>query len=176
MLLRRIFVTSVAILATLALAAGCTNKNDRELEEAARRERAQAALKEGTEALTKSETIRQELSQEFRIIILDYPLKSGTQKIEPEKLGQNYNWRRLSLEERQAAKEKLAQYGTLISKVIEIDSRRGIYVTHMNKIRSRKMAADAFQDSLNNFEEINGPTFNPPKNENERVYIGDTPF
>lgn len=157
----RFFVTIVVLLGTV-ISMGCGDKKKRNGGDPVK----MAALKaEGKAKWDESELLGKELAQSFRIMILDEPMrtKNGrrTELISSRVMGQKYNWGRLTLPERQAAKEKIAQYITVVSRIIEIDAKRGIYVTHMDKVRSRYEGALAFQESLNLFEKVAGEQFDP---------------
>ena len=161
MKLGRFFVTAVAILATLGTTACHSQKKET---------RRTLAL-EGSQKLTESQALAEELYKTYRIKIVDEPWKlSSGVYVDSTRIGSSYNWRRLTLAERQAAKEKLAQMITLLSRVMEIDAKKGLYIDRVEKVRSRYKGAIAFQNSLRQFEEIYGEQADLKGTENERVY------
>ncbi len=160
----RNFVTSVLLLVTLS-AVACNSKKP------ASSEIHQALKAEVGEKVTNSELLIEELAKNYRILILDFPTKANDGTVaDSARWGNSYNWRRPSLAERTAAKEKLAQLVAMLSRLIAIDARRGGVVTHMDKVQSRYKGALAFQNSLTNFEKIYGEQFDPQGTSNERIY------
>lgn len=159
----RFFVTSVLLLATLSSVACHSKKptSDTNL-----------ALKaEVGEKATSSEVLIEDLAKSYRILILDFPTKANDGSLaDSTRWGNSYNWRRLSLADRSAAKEKLAQLVTLLSRLIAIDARPGVVVTNMEKVQSRYRGALAFQSSLGNFEKIYGEQIDPQGTSTEHIY------
>lgn len=158
MRIARFFVTCVVLLGTLSSVA-CGNKKDKKKTDTATMQSLKA---EGAAKWEISEVLGKDLAQAYRIMILDYAqrMPSGA-LIESKTMGHKFNWGRLTLAERQAAKEKLAQYVTAVSRLVEMDARKGVYLTNMDKVRSRYEGALAFQASLTKFEEIAGEMYEP---------------
>lgn len=167
MVLGRILVTAVAMLAMVSV--GCSGGGPR-------KESNTAALKaEGNDNIAKADTIIQDLAQNYRIIILDYPeIQPDGSKADSQVYGASYNWKRLKTpQDRQVPKEKLAEVITLLSRVLEIDAKKGLYITNKSKIESRYQGALAYQSSLTRLEKNYGENkvfsgtdtdrvFNPP--------------
>ena len=116
----RFFVTSVVLFATLG-AIGCGGKKDKKKTDVGQ---LQSLREDGVVKWEQSEILTKDLAHNYRIMVLDYPqrLPSG-QLIDSKMMGQKYNWGRLTLAERQAAKEKLAQFVTAISRLAERQGR-----------------------------------------------------
>lgn len=152
----RFFVTAV-ILVTSVVSVGCGDKKKAKTDPAA----ITALRNEGKAKWEDTELLTKELAQTYRILILDMPFRHNKLTIDGKLMGQKFNWGRLTLSERQAAKEKLAAFITSTSRIIEIDAKKGVYVTHMDKVRSRYASALAFQTSLNLFEQNGGESFEP---------------
>jgi hypothetical protein len=131
----------------------------------------QALSNEISEKWATSDVLIDDLAKNYRLLILDYPtrLNDGTMA-DSARWGAAYNWRRLSLASRTEAKQKLAQLVTSMSRLIEIDARKGSAVTNMEKVQSRYRGAIAFQNSLNLFEKTYGETMDPQGTSNERIY------
>ncbi len=158
MRIARFFVTCVVLLGTLGSVA-CANKKDKKKTDSAKIELMRA---EGAAKWEQSEVLGQELAAAFRIRILDGAQRLGSgQLVDSKIMGQKFNWGRLTLGERQAAKEKLAQYVTAVSRLVEMDARKGVYLTYMDKVHSRYDGALAFQASLTSFEKIAGEMYEP---------------
>jgi hypothetical protein len=166
----RFFVTVVFLFGTV-ISMGCSDKKTGKSDPA----RMSSLKKEVKSKWDDSDVQGRELAQAFRILILDAPIRavSTMTLIDSRLMGQKFNWGRLTFSERQTAKEKLAKYVTNISRLIEIDAKRGVYITNMDKVRSRYQGALAFQESLTFYEKAKGeqyepanpgqpPTYNPP--------------
>ena len=87
-------------------------------------------------------------------------------------LARDFNWRKLSLEERQQAKAGLNEFVACLSQVLQADAKKGIYLTNKETvIRSRDVAL-AYQKSLEFFERIHGEMFSPkPHHRDEPAFI-----
>lgn len=166
MFFRRIFVTVVVFMASVSV--GCSGGK-----KAVDRSSASALKAEGNEKLNQAEELVQDLAKNYRILILDYPhkLPDGSMA-DSRRYGALYNWKRLKTPaERQAPKEKLAQLITLLSRVMEIDAKKGIYVEFKDKVQSRYDGALAFQASLNQLEKIYGENKEFSGSSTENVYL-----
>src|SRR5689334_6394437 len=118
----RFFVTAVIVLTSL-ISIGCGDKKKAKNDPA----KVSALRNEGKAKWDETEVVSKDLAQNFRILILDQPYKSssGHSYIDGKLMGQKYNWGRLTRAERIAAKEKLAQFITATSRIIEIDAKKG---------------------------------------------------
>lgn len=168
----RFFVTFVGIF-TLLTTVSCSKSAERKAKEkkAAREQLSKALLAEGETLLSQSDELRKELDEIYKIWIRDEPIKVAAQTTRDHKtLGRDYNWDRLNKPERQAVKEKLAALMTKYSRILEIDAKKGVYITHIKKIKDRKLATESHQISLTNFELLYGEQFNPPTAGSGPVY------
>lgn len=158
----RFFVTSVLALITLGSVACSKGRPSEKSMEFSRSKNNKVLLAEGEQLLVQSDALRKELQDNFRILIADSPVQvaSGV-TIDHKTVGREFNWARLTLTERQTAKEKLASLMTAYTRILEIDTKRGVYVTHLEKVRDRKAATESHQISLSTFERIRGEQYNP---------------
>lgn len=159
----RFFVTIAAILSLLATVS-CSKSAERKAKEkkAARQEMNKALLAEGETLLTQTDEQRKELDDLYKIWIRDEPIKVAADTTRDHRtLGRDYNWERLNSTERQAVKEKLAALMTGYARILEIDAKKGVYITHIKKIKDRKLATESHQISLSNFEKLHGEQYNP---------------
>lgn len=135
----RIFVTLTLLLGTVAPLAGCKPF------------RAKPGTSEqieiGDQALTQAATLEKELADQR----LGLSVAPNTE----------YNWQKRSKSERWEAKRKLAQYLSLINKVLELDARRGLYVTHKEELLAKRDAATLRQRAIEDFEKIFGENYEP---------------
>jgi len=152
----RFFVTAVVVLNSL-ISIGCGDKKKRSKADPVQ---ISALRNEGKAKWDETETLGTELKTAYQIMILDQPHRTpGGAMVNSKLMGQKYNWHRLTLAERTLAKEKLQKYVTAISRILEIDAKKGVYVTKMATIRSRYDGALAFQNSLFNFERLLGEQY-----------------
>lgn len=159
----RFFVTSVLVLATIG-SAGCSKeKQSAKDKEAARAKQNKVLVVEGEGLLIQVDDLRREVDDNYKIRILDAPLKvaSGL-TVNHRILGERYNWERLTLAQRQTAKERLATLMTALTRIIEIDTKKHVYVTNLQKIEDRKHAVESYQISLANFERGRGENYESP--------------
>lgn len=163
---RRFFVTFAAILSTLA-AVACSKGEHKATELKAERKKKNEALRaEGNALLAQSDVLRKELDQApFKISISDAPIANPVasgKALDHKTVGLKYNWERLTVTERQAAKEKLAATMTALTQALEIDAKKGVWIRPIEKVKDRKAAVESYQESLGNFELQYGEQFNPP--------------
>lgn len=154
----RFFVTAVVVLNSV-ISIGCADKKKRSKADPIQ---ISALRNEGKAKWDETETLGTELRTAYGIMILDQPHrteKNSRTMITSKLMGQKYNWHRLTLAERTAAKEKLAKYVQAVSRILEIDAKKGVYVTNMAIIRSRYDGALAFQNSLFQFEKVVGEQY-----------------
>ncbi len=167
----RIFVTVTMVLATLGTVACSQGEKKAKEKKAARQAQNKALIAEGTELLAQYTALRTELDNDYKIIVADQRVKLAPHIYADHRtLGKEYNWVRLSLAQRQTAKERLASMITVLTRIIEIDTKRGVYVDHLQMILDRKTAAESFQISLGNFEKLRGEMFDDPAPANSPVY------
>lgn len=159
MLFGRFFVTSVLILAT-ALAIGCHNKKDKRGDLSS--DQKQALLKEGEDISQAMEGLRKSLDTDFHIVIDTVETPKVLVNLGGKshlKLGPHFNWSKLTRAQRQSAKEKLADFNSKLSRMIAIDSKKGVYVTNIEKVQYYLEQGTAFMDSLSVYEKTNGEQF-----------------
>lgn len=164
----RFSVTVVLLLGTV-ISMGCGNKKKTKTPDPVK----MATLKSEVKGKwDESEALGKELNQSFHILILDEDYRTRNGSLVTSKLmGQKFNWGRLTLAERHAAKEKLARYVTVVGRLIEIDAKRGVYITNMDKVRSRYEGSLAFQESLNMFEKVVGEQYEPKTPGQSPIYF-----
>jgi len=75
----------------------------------------------------------------------------------------DYNWKKRTRAERQELKRMLAHYLALSNSVLELDARKGLYVTHKEAVTGKRDAASEKQRSLETFEAIFGENYEPGK-------------
>lgn len=96
-------------------------------------------------------------------------------RVKVEIMAMDYNWRRLSKAERTLAKQRLAQYLSMVNEILEMDARRGLYLTRKQQVLSRRDAAVSYQRSLENFEKIFGENYEAkPGAKSEPPYVKGT--
>lgn len=146
----RFFVTIVLVLGTLAYGA-CSPK----------KENTQAKLvREGSQKLTQSSETEIDL-QKYHILI---PPPKGKRALA-------YNWLRLNRTERHDAREKLARYVALTSRVQEIDTTRGLYIENKALFLLQAESALEYQRGLENFERIHGENYEPKNPKEQPLFI-----
>lgn len=139
MIFARFFVTSVLALVTV-LNVGCTSEKSKR----------SALIAEGTAHLSQAATLETDLNTRYGV-----NLELG--------LGADFKWHRLSKAERQVIKEKLAEFVTHSVRVLELDTKKGLYVTSKEVIIAKIEQAMQIQKSLEAFENKFGENFDPKK-------------
>lgn len=134
----RFFVTSVFILGTAALIA-CTSKTDKR----------SAQVSEGNQQLQVAGSAQSALTAQFKI-----SLDEGQKK---------FDWNSLSRDDRQSAKEKLAEYVSAVTRTLAIDAKKGLYLTQKDMVQQQLDRAMVLQKSLESFESTYGENFEPKK-------------
>lgn len=161
----RFFVTSAAILSTLAIVACSKGEQKADVKRAERLKQNKALLAEGNALIAQTDALRKELdSAPLNIKIQDVPIENPVAKgktINHKTIGESYNWERLTQAERQLAKEKLAALMTGLTRILEIDAKKGVWVENIKKINERRVATEAYQTSLGLFETQYGEQYNP---------------
>ena len=167
----RFFVTAVGLIAIGSSIACSRGKPDDKEKNVFRQEQNKALIAEGETLLAQVDSLRKELEDSFKIFIADQRVQVAHNEYRDHKtLGRDYNWGRLSLVARHTAKERLATLMTALTRVVEIDTKRHVYVTQLRKVLDRKASVESFQVSLNNFERQYGEQFNDPLPANSPVY------
>lgn len=131
----RIFVTNVLILATAAFLA-CTSKSDKR----------SAQVKEGNKQIEAASAAQGELNAKFKVSL------ASESRID---------FNRLSKADRQTLKETLAGYVSAVTRTLEIDAKKGIYLTQKEVVQKQLGVAMNLQKSLENFERTYGENFDP---------------
>jgi len=157
----RFFVTYVLILATAVLAA-CTPK----------KEKRQAQVREGNQQIQAAARAQNELGEKYKIILVPGEVHSSSGKTaNAQNVAEDFNWHRLTREERQGAKETLAAYVTAVSRTLEIDAKKGVYMTGKEILQYQLESARAYQRSLEEFEVIYGESYNPKNPKDQPLFI-----
>ncbi len=133
----RFFVTSVMILGTAAFLA-CTSKTDKR----------SVHVSEGNRQIKVAAAVQTELAAKYNMV-LSAPAK--------------FDWNKLSKNERQGAKEKLAEYVSAVTRTFEIDAKQGLYLTNKEILQKSLESAMGLQKSLENFERVYGENYEPKK-------------
>ena len=133
----RFFVTSVLILGIAVLLA-CTSKTDKR----------SVQVNEGNQQIKAATVVQNELATKYAIVL------SASNK---------FNWSKLNKNERQVAKEKLAEYVSAITRAFELDAKKGLYLTKKEILQQSLESAMGLQKSLENFERVYGENFEPQK-------------
>jgi hypothetical protein len=139
----RFFVTNVLILGTAVLLA-CTAKGEKRTNQ----------VSEGNQRIQAAASAQNELNLRYKI-----------------EFGAKFDWNKLSKDERQGAKEKLAEYVSAITRTFEIDAKKGVYLTEKEVLQKQLDSAMALQKSLENFERVYGENFEPKKAKDQRVSL-----
>jgi type IV pilus biogenesis protein CpaD/CtpE len=134
---KRFLVTSVLFFGTLALVA-CTSKTDKR----------SAQVDDGNRQIKAAAVAQNELAAKFNIALSD-PAK--------------FDWNKLSKNDRQSVKEKLAEYVSAVTRTFEIDAKKGLYLTKKEILQRQLDSAMGLQKSLENFERVYGENFEPKK-------------
>lgn len=149
----RFFVTFVLVLITV-LVCNCHG-----------RRQPKAVVSEGNTALTHAMIVGNDLTRrhQMRVQVQEPNGVAVPQRLRTETLAHDYNWKRLSLTERQEIKGKLNDYIASLSRALEIDSQKGVYITHRDSVLRWRENALSYQRSLEDFEKIVGETFDPKR-------------
>lgn len=158
MLLVRNFVTVVVVVGSLFLVS-CKDKKKEPSKAAAKEE----MVEQGNEKIERAFNIVNDLEVEFGIVLLPVQTEATTPggRSNREKSASNYNWRRLSKDERLAVKQNLAEYVSLASQVLAIDTQKLLYVEVEQKVSITLTLknAQSFQNSLETFEKWRGENY-----------------
>ena len=163
---KRIFVTAVLIVGALSQVA-CSQKKEKTTDA----NTVQTLVAEGNQKADESVAIAQELHAKYAIH-LEALVKTQKSKgvIPGAQLAKDLNWLSFTLADRRAVKEKLAAYVTLVSRLIEIDAKKGITVDEIKLINGRRETALQLQRSLEFFEAVYGEQYEPKNPEFQPRY------
>lgn len=174
----RIFVTAVLLMSTLISA--CEGKGKpvggaaiEQEGKAGEGKSPQEQIDEGNEKFNQAWEVIGELESDYQISInvLGFGRRRGGARLEPS--ASNYNWRRLSRERRLTVKQKLAEFVTLAARILEIDTKKGVFITDEDKtkVQATLQTVMAYQKSLEKYEVLMGESFEPkPEYSNEPPY------
>lgn len=147
----RFFVTSVLILGIAAFTA-CTGKKDRR----------EAHVKEGNQQIRTAAAVQQELATGSNIHLGNSNAAA---------FAETFDWNQLTRDQRQTTKEKLAEFVTAVVRTLEIDSKKGIYITRKEVLQAQLNAANAYQKSLETFERTFGENFDPKATKEQTAQV-----
>jgi hypothetical protein len=147
---RRFIVTAVILLGISALAA-CKASHEHP-----------DVAKQGQQQLNEAATIEQDLATRYSIHLQSLRDANGKVTATSKELARDFNWSRLSKEERQEIKSKLSRYIDLLDGVLKLDgSRKGVYVTFKEVVVRKRAVAAMFRQSAEHFEKMVGADFQP---------------
>lgn len=138
----RILVTLSLLLGTAALAVACKPFRGKSTTE--------EQVQQGDRALVQAASVEKDLAKFNLSLLVNNP-------------NQDYNWQKRTKAERQEMKQMLARYLTLSNTVLELDARKGLYVTRKDEVVAKRNAATERQRSLESFERIFGENYEPSK-------------
>lgn len=119
--------------------------------------------------LEQAMALKTELAATFRIILDDVRDPKG-QVVKGTVMAVDFKWS-MSKAQRRAAKEKLTKFVALSGEILEIDARKGVYVTNTDRVIAARDAASGYLKSLETFEKIRGENFEPkPGSDSEAAY------
>ncbi|MBX3020636.1 MAG: hypothetical protein KF799_03075 [Bdellovibrionales bacterium] len=160
MVLARFFVTFVPFVCMASIVACEASHTAKKASDKAATADGKQIIAEGNEKLSKAMALQAELHKEYSIVLQEVRDQQG-RAVKTSVLAIDYQWRILTKEQRRSAKEKLAQYLALSSEILELDARKGFYVTNKDQVTAARDAAYSFQKSLENFEKMVGENFEP---------------
>ncbi len=157
----RFFVTSVLIFMSVLICA-CKARHENH-----------SSVQEGAETMKRAMLLGNELDARFQLAVQVSAEKSQDRQLMPERAHVHaYNWKRLSLAERREVKGKLNEYISLLSTVLQVDARKGVYLTNKDLVISWRDGALAYQRALENFEKIHGESFEPKRSQGRLAHLG----
>ena len=160
------FVTAVLIVGALSQVA-CSQKKEKTTDA----NTVQTLVVEGNQKSAESVAIAQELRAKYAIHLEAFVRTEKTKVAVPgSQLAKDLNWLSLTRADRQIVKEKLAAYVTLVSRLIEIDAKKGVTVDEIKEIRGKRETALQLQRSLEFFEAIYGEQYEPKNPEFQPRY------
>ncbi|NJL25490.1 MAG: hypothetical protein HC902_10170 [Calothrix sp. SM1_5_4] len=134
----RFFVTAV-LLITMGQMVACNTKS---------RDLKREDVRLGAEKMARARIISAELESKYSLPVA----KSNAGRAD---------WSRLSKVRRNNAKELLAEYVSLLSGVLQLDAKKGIYVDHKDILIAWRDRAFDYQKSLEDFERAFGENYEP---------------
>jgi hypothetical protein len=155
----RFFVTTALFVGTAFLMA-CEAYHHSENAKPGASAKGDVALNLSNAKLEEAMTVQAELSRTYSIILNDIRDSNG-RLVKGTSLAQDYEWRCLAKAERRSVKEKLAQFMALASEVLQVDARKGPYLTNKERVTNSRDVAFAFQKSVEAFEKLVGENFEP---------------
>lgn len=160
----RFFGTAVLVLFTVLVVSCKANHHDSKRGHI-RNSKAFASnnpVQEGGEMMGKAMQIGAELGLRYQMHIQSHEARDHMgQKVNNNTLSQDYNWRRFTLSERNQVKGKLNQYVGLLSEILALDAKKGIYLTMKETVIGWRDGAIAYQRSLEHFEKTFGESYEP---------------
>lgn len=120
---------------------------------------ASSLIQKGNSELREAEALEADLAK-YSVHLAGLQAAGG-KALNPQAMAQAYYWPHLTRQERWQVKQKLAEYLALVQSVLEIDARRGLYLTNKEVVFGKRDAAQDFQKSLEAFEKKIGENFDP---------------
>lgn len=154
MFTKRFFVTAVAFFGTLWALAACHRSSDNA-------PNTTEWVKEGQDQLKRADKIELELASVGVLIGEQNQMSMNGTLVPQERIVRDTNWRRFSRDQRVVIKQKLLKYVSIASSILEIDARKGVYLTQKALITSKRDNAFKMVKEIENAERMYGENWNP---------------